>query len=132
MIGGTGRGSAPPGSPALMTGHPMPRTRLLQRRRHLAAHSGIGDRAARPETAAAGWIGGRRNIALQNRAGVPFIIFRIGYRDGGKKCLRVGVKWIAVDLVAICQLDNNAQIHDRDSIADMSDHGEVMGNEKVS
>jgi len=34
--------------------------------------------------------------------------------------------------VAACQLDDATQIHDRDTITDMADHPEVVGNENIS
>jgi len=37
-----------------------------------------------------------------------------------------------VKLVAFCQLNNDAQIHDRHSVTDMTNHAQIMGDEQVS
>ena len=39
---------------------------------------------------------------------------------------------IAIDVVAVCELDYLAEVHYRDALADMLDHAQVVGNEKIS
>jgi hypothetical protein len=56
----------------------------------------------------------------------------IWLRYGGEKGLRVGVKGILVEFLGARELDNLAEVHDRDPIRDVRHNGEVVGNKDIS
>src|SRR5712671_1158308 len=56
---------------------------------------------------------------------------RIGYRDRRQQRLGVGVERVVEELVARRQLDDAAEIHDRDALAQMPYDREVVGDEQV-
>ena len=74
-----------------------------------------------------GRINGGRNITLDGD------LFSsetwVGIRYGGNQGLCVGMPWITVNLVGSGQFDDLAKIHDSNSVLDMSDHCQVVGNE---
>lgn len=54
---------------------------------------------------------------------------RIG--DGRQEAFGIGVHAIVVDLAAGAQLQQMSAAHDTDLVADIADHGKVMGNEEI-
>ena len=52
--------------------------------------------------------------------------------DGAHQNLRVGVEWICKNVFGASQLDQPAEVHDADLIAQVPNHGEVMRDEEVS
>ena len=56
---------------------------------------------------------------------------RVGDRDRRHERLRVRVARVAEELLAVGQLDDAAQVHHRDAIADVLDHAHVVGDEEV-
>ena len=53
----------------------------------------------------------------------------IGARHGRHERFGVGVERCQVERIDIGQFDDAAQVHDGDSVADVFDHREVVGNE---
>ena len=70
-----------------------------------------------------------RRIALQDHVIAPDL--RVGDRDRGDQRLGVGMTRTVEQLVPRRRLDELAEIHDGDAIADMAHHAEVMGNEQI-
>jgi DNA-binding transcriptional LysR family regulator len=56
---------------------------------------------------------------------------RIGYRYGCEQPLGIGVKRVGEERPFVGDLDDLAEIHHRDPVADMGDDGEIMGDEEV-
>ena len=86
------------------------------------------ERAAGAEDAAARRIDGARNFALQQARLVPG--GRIRNRDGGEESSAIGVAGPAGEALRGRDLYDTAQIHDRDSIGDVFDHREIVGDEQ--
>ena len=108
----------------------MPRRVLLELRHGLLALVG-GVRAAGVEPAALGRVHGGGNIALQHDALALAADLGVWHRNGGKQGLGVGVERILVELIALGQLHQGAQVHDADAVGDMAHHRQVVGNEQV-
>lgn len=87
------------------------------------------ERAARMEAATCRWVNRARDIALEDDPFTP--LFNVGIRDRycRKQGLGVGMKRIFVKGFPVCNLHDAAQIHHRNSVANMPNHREVMGNE---
>lgn len=85
--------------------------------------------AAGIEATSLRWIDGAGNIALENDP-LPFLV-NLGQWDGRKKRNGIWMLRVAKYLVTWCKLHDCPQVHDRDSIADMLHHTEVMGNEEI-
>ncbi len=51
-------------------------------------------------------------------------------RDGGKQPLGVGVPWVGEQPLGRCDLDDPAQVHDRDPVAEVPDDGQVVRDEQ--
>jgi hypothetical protein len=47
---------------------------------------------------------------------------RVGYGHGGQERLGIGVERVRIDLVALSDLYNVAQVHHRYPVADVPDH----------
>ena len=56
---------------------------------------------------------------------------RIRNRHRREKCPRIRVQRILVQLVAVGNLDNVAEVHHRDAVADMPHNGQVVRDEQV-
>ena len=88
-----------------------------------------GFKAPGVEPTALGRVDGTGDIPLQHD---PFLLLvGIQNRHGGKKGLRVRVERLRQESFVGGQLDHLSQVHDRDPVADMVDHGEVMGDQDV-
>jgi hypothetical protein len=70
------------------------------------------------------------DISLQDDPLLEPVGGRFRGGDRGHKCLGIGVKGILIQIVPVRHFDDPAQIHDRDPIADMLHHAEIVGNEK--
>ncbi len=106
----------------------MPCSTFCQCRRSLSAHI-LHIRTSGVKMAAGRRIGRIRQIALQDN---PFLsLRRIRNRDSRQKRFRVGVARVCKQLVALCQLHDFAQVHDRDPVADMLDGRQAVGDENV-
>jgi hypothetical protein len=51
--------------------------------------------------------------------------------DGREESHRIGVPGLGEQLIGRALLDDTAEIHHRDSMGDLPDDGEVVGNEQV-
>ena len=70
-----------------------------------------------------------RHLAFGDR-GVP-AAGGIGDRDGAEQAPRIGVAGIVEDLRAGAHLDDLAEIHDGDAVADLLDHRHVVRDEEI-
>src|SRR5262245_42484800 len=70
------------------------------------------------------------NITLQQLPLPPGVRPRDG--DRRKQRAGIGVPWIGEQFVRGCSLDDATEIHDRDPVGDVLDHGKVVRNEDVS
>ena len=84
-------------------------------------------RAARMEMAAGRRRGGVGYLALQHDAGALSCVER---RHGGEQRPGVGVARVVAEFMRGGGLDHPSEIHHEDPVADVFDHGEVVGNEK--
>ena len=85
--------------------------------------------AARSEAAAAGRINGTGNVSLQ-----PFDfsrVIRIGHRNGRQQCFRVWMLRILKELIRTAKLNDVAQIHHHDAIAQVLNDAQIVGNKDV-
>lgn len=69
------------------------------------------------------------DVALEH--GAFFLSADIGDGNRRQQSSRVGVLRIPIDRIALGDLDHLAEVHNRHSMADVFNHPEVMGNEKV-
>src|SRR5215472_8100282 len=81
------------------------------------------------ETATWRRLDGARHVARQNDALAARS--RIGYRHRREQCLRVRVQRIAEEFVFRGELDNAAEIHHGDTIADVLDDRQIVRDEKI-
>ena len=111
-------------------------TRNVMARRNFAQQGRLdfaaGDRvrAAGVEVAARGRIDGARHVALQH-AFLP-LNRRVGHRHGREQRLGVGVLRVLEDRPCVGVLDDAAEIHHRDAVADVLDHREIVADEQVA
>jgi len=71
----------------------------------------------------------RRNIPCQDN---PLLFeFRIWFRHGRKKRLRIGMFRVRVKLDIWCGLHDSPQVHHGNSITDMFHYCQVMGNDNI-
>ena len=87
------------------------------------------DPGAVGEGAALGWVDGGGDVALEEDAAGLF--FRVGAGDGGEEGLGVGVDGVVDDLVGGSELDDLAEVHDGDAVADVFYDSEVVSDEEV-
>src|SRR5438876_12257583 len=107
----------------LMTGPHLAERRLLDP----AALHDIG--AACMESASGGWIDRAWYVALEDDA-FAFGL-GIGQGHGREERLGIGVERVREERLLFRQLDDLAEIHDGDAMADMLDDGEVMSDKEV-
>lgn len=100
-----------------------------RRRFRTAAFGGIATAVA--EGAARGTVHNAGHLAQHLYA--LTILVHLGVSDGNGREQRtgIGVQRVAVQLLAGGNLHNFAEVHDDDTVADMLDHRQVMGNEQV-
>ena len=92
-------------------------------RRTWGSGSGTGSPTAGPP----GWAGRRRAgsaCAVRSSTGS-------GQRDRRQQRLRVGVRGPVVDVLDVPDLGDPAEVHDRDPVGDVPDHGQVVRHEQV-
>ena len=87
--------------------------------------------AAGMEAAAGRRVGRRRDVADQDQAPALGLDRRIGDRHRADQGGRVRVQRIAVELERRGLLDHLAQVHDRDPVADVAHHAQVVRDEQV-
>src|SRR5258708_5644880 len=101
----------------------------LQKRNNGAAS--IDGIAATRVEGAAGWRRyGTGRLGLNRNAVVTPLW--IGHRNGLDQSARIGMGGMAEDAIHRAFLDNAAEIHDGDGIADMFDHRQIVADEDVS
>ena len=105
--------------------------RDLAQRRPLRRADLLSIAAARPETAAGRRINRRRNVPFKNNPLARLFDERIRERDRRQQRLTVRMRRIIVQRIPIRQLDNNPQIHDRNPVADMPDHRQVVRDKEI-
>ena len=97
-----------------------------ERRAHLTAKmSRVA--AARVESASLWRVHRAGNIALQHDPLTTCAVFR--HRDGGKHGLRRGMCGRFEELIGSSCLNDRAEIHDGHPVRDLTDDGQVVGNE---
>ena len=79
------------------------------------------------EAAPRGRIDGTGDIPFQDR--VAYYPVWVWHRRGAQERLGVRVQGALVEVVAGGDLDDLAQVHHRDAVADVANHREVVGNE---
>ena len=100
-------------------------------RRHLVLAPLFADRATCMKRATSGRIQRTGDFAGQHDALAAALNGRVGDGNGGDQCLSIRVQRILVETIPVRQFDNAAQIHHRDSVANMPDGGEIMRDEQV-
>src|SRR6266446_8415097 len=86
--------------------------------------------ATRVEAAARGRIERARYLAAYGQLLVPVV--RVRGQGSGKEGLGIGVERLGAELKAVGELDDLAEIHDRDPMADMGHGGQVMADEEIT
>src|SRR5918995_5978605 len=114
-----------------VTGDHMTVRELAQRRHLRRAPSRLDIRTPGVEPASVWRVGRAREIAGQEDRLALRLHLRIRDRDGGEKRDRVRVQRVLVQLLRRRDLDDRAQVHDRDPIGDVPDDGEVVGDEQI-
>ncbi len=106
----------------------MPLFHLLKYRSFLpAAVCCIG--TAGMEFTSRRWIVGTWHVTFQNDT-LTFLL-HIRKRDCGKKSFCIGVHRIGIKLGFFCNLNHTSKIHNCDSVTDMADYAQVMGDKQV-
>ena len=88
-------------------------------------------RAARMEPAARRRVDRRRHVADEHDPLPPVGEVRIGDRRGRQQRRRVRVAGAVVERLGVGDLDDLAEVHHRDAVADVPDDGQVVGDEDV-
>src|SRR5437764_327138 len=86
--------------------------------------------APRVETAAGRRVHRRRYVPGEDDPLALHLDVRVGDRDGRQERLRVRMQWMLVEVDAVGELDDLAQVHDRDPVADVPHDREVVGDEQ--
>jgi len=60
------------------------------------------------------------------------LMVRIRCRDSRDQRLRVRMEGIRVNFLCLCQFDNLAQVHDRNTVTDVVDQIQIMGYQEIS
>jgi len=89
-------------------------------RRFLLVADGFAMRTAGMKTAAGRRMDRTWDVALKN--GAFFFSADIGHGNRGQQSSRVGVLRVPIDRIALGDLDDLAEVHDRHSMADVLDH----------
>ena len=55
----------------------------------------------------------------------------VGYGYGGQQGSAVWVEGLCIDILGRCHFHQFSQIHDRNTIGDMTDDGQVVGDEQI-
>ena len=86
-------------------------------------------RTARMEAAAGGHHAG--HLAQQHLALAPGFGIGVGHRHRRQQCPGIGMQRLAEQRVAVGHLDDAAQVHHRDAVADVAHHGQVVRDEEI-
>src|SRR5438132_587464 len=85
--------------------------------------------AAGMKSAAGRRINRARHVALGND--VLFLAACVKHRYRGQQCPRIGMLGVLIDRIALGGLDNFAEIHDSDPVANMLNDSQVVGDKKI-
>src|SRR5438477_627935 len=107
-----------------MAGGGMGHAGAPDQRRRFRGTDVAGHPAARPEAAALDRDAGIGEVAAELDAGM--VRTRMQPRDRRQQRLGIGMAGPLEDLVAAAELDDAAEIHDGDGVADMTDDAEVV------
>ena len=111
-----------------MTGDLVAGAHLAQRR-DLALAPCLGVGAARMESAARRRVDRARDIALQQ---MLFALDpRIGDRDCSQQGLGVRMQRPREQGLLVSIFDDLTEVHDRNAVTDVLDHGKIVGNEQI-
>src|SRR6266566_4509671 len=91
----------------------------------------LGDRAPRVEPTGRRWVDGRRDLALEKDWRALGLQVRVRDGDRALQNLRVGVQRPLPDYSARPNLDDLAEVHDGDTVADVAHHGKLVCDEEV-
>ena len=72
------------------------------------------------------------NLSLDGDYFTFFLNHGISHGNGGKQGLRIGVERMVVQLLAISDLHDPAQVHHQNTVGNMLDHRQVMRDEDVA
>ena len=70
---------------------------------------------------------GRRNLASEHLSRT----FLVGSRQGGEQSLRIRMPGLSKEILSGADLRNLAEVHHRDTVAEMADHSQVVRDEEV-
>jgi hypothetical protein len=113
-----------------MAGDELARRLLLERRGDPTTHVDR-QRAPRVEGTPGGRLGGTRELAVEDDLRPPALAPRVGNGDRAHERLGVGVQRPREQGIARRQLDDPAQVHHGDPVADVADDREVVGDEQI-
>jgi len=113
-----------------VAGRPVTRGGLDELRVHLGTDL-LRLPATGVEAAARGRVHRRGHVAGEDDALALLLDLRVGDRDGREQRLAVRVERVLVEVDAVGELDDLAQVHDRDSVADVAHDREVVRDEQV-
>src|SRR5262245_55313191 len=91
-----------------------------------------GERAAGMQVTAPRRVQRARNLALQNLALAPSFDGAARHGYGGEERLRIGVQGLDIETILRRDLDDLAEVHYRDAIADVAYDGKIMRDEQIS
>ena len=74
---------------------------------------------------------GTGDLALQLDPSALLFHLRICDRDRGKKRLRIGMERMLIEFLVVGIFNDAAEVHDGNTVGDVADHGEVMGDKDV-
>ena len=108
----------------MTTAHFFKRWLLFRTYRHSVWAAGM-------KAAAFGWVNGARHVTLQATQGIGAWTVRVGLGDCANERLRIGMKRFAVQLLALGNLDNLAQIEYGGAVAKPFNNRKIVRNENV-
>src|SRR5262249_16344838 len=111
-----------------MAGHDMSSPNL-PRPGNLTPALLAGDWTAGMEHAARGWGQWRGDFTLEGARRPHSLDARIGDRRGIEQRFGIGMRRVSIDLVAVGDFHQTAEIHYGDAIGDMTYHREIVGDE---
>lgn len=102
--------------------------RLAKRWYVHVAHALCCDRAPRVKGATGRRVDRAGHLSLQDLASAA--PSRVRHRDRREEGFCVGMLWMVEKLISVCNLDDPAQIHHSDPLAEVLHHRKVVGNEQ--
>src|SRR5450759_571296 len=104
---------------------------LLLKGRDLAPATVDRERAPSVEPATERYLSRAGDVALEDHPLPSLLDGGIGHWDGGQQSARVRMQRLGVEPVTGRHLDEGAQVHHRDPVADVADDAQVVGHEQV-